>query len=94
MKDSTYWARQYTNFIERQLQQRKSIYVSQAWSMAQEIEGLIYNEQKYLGDDPAGFILLLHINDLFNRFDMFGVNTQISGKQWEIIHRITDKVIR
>jgi hypothetical protein len=25
---------------------------------------------------------------------MFGVNTQISGKQWEIIHRITDKVIR
>ena len=32
--------------------------------------------------------------DLFNRFDMFGVNTQISGKQWEIIHRITDKVIR
>ena len=82
MKDSTYWARQYTNFIERELQQRKSIYVSQAWSMAQEIEGLIDNEQKYLGDDPAGFILLLHINDLFNRFDPIGVYPQSRVYLW------------
>ena len=80
MKDSTYWARQYTNFIERQLQRRKSIYVSQAWSMAEEIEGLIDNEQKYLGEDPAGFILLLHINDLFNRFDPIGVYPQSRGE--------------
>ena len=80
MKDSTYWARQYTNFIERQLQQRESIYISQAWSMAQEIEGLIDNEQKYLGEDPAGFILLLHINDLFNRFDPIGVYPQSRGE--------------
>ena len=80
MKDSTYWARQYTNFIERQLQQRESIYISQAWSMAQEIEGLIDNEQKYLGEDPAGFILLLYINDLFNRFDPIGVYPQSRGE--------------
>ena len=80
MKDSTFWARQYTNFIERELQQRKSIYVSQAWSMAEEIEGLIDNEQKYLGEDPAGFILLLYINDLFNRFDPIGVYPQSRGE--------------
>ena len=80
MKDSTYWARQYTNFIERQLQQRESIYISQAWSMAQEIEGLIDNEQKYLGEDPASYILLLHINDLFNRLDPIGVYPQSRGE--------------
>lgn len=32
--------------------------------------------------------------DLFDRFDTFGKNTILNGKQWEIIHRITDKVIR
>lgn len=80
MKDSTYWARQYTNFIEWELQRRKSIYVSQAESMAEEIDGLIDNEQEYLADDPAGFILLLHINDLFNRYDPIGVYPQSRGE--------------
>jgi len=32
--------------------------------------------------------------DLFNKFDMFKENMALSGKQWEIIHRITDKVIK
>ena len=80
MKDSTYWARQYTNFIERELQHQKNIYVSQAWSMAEEIEGLIHNEQEYLGDDPASFILLLNINDLFNIYDPIGVYPQSRGE--------------
>jgi hypothetical protein len=32
--------------------------------------------------------------DLFRRFAQFGVNTNISMKEWKIIYQITDKVIR
>jgi len=33
-------------------------------------------------------------DDLFNRFETFKENLNLSTKQWEIIHKITDKVIK
>ena len=90
MKESTYWARQYTKFVDEALRYRKNILLSQANRTANEVEGLILFEKDNLKDNPEGFVLFLQINAVLNIFDPIGIYPQSLGEYSAYARNILD----
>ena len=82
MKDSTFWKRQYSNFIKETLCCRKEGYLAMARSIDDEIESLW--DREIPDEDMERTLLFLLINDAFNQVDPIGMYPSVYAYEYDI----------
>ena len=89
MKDSTYWQKQYANFIKQNLCSRRNGYLEAARLIDDEIENLLDSEAELLENEPSRSVLFLYINDAFNQEDPIGLypmsKYEYAKYAWELV---------
>lgn len=90
MKDSTFWKKQFEQFIKQRLCHRRDYYIYQSQRVDDQIEQLLDSETEALANQPASAVLFLYINDEFNKVDPIGVYPEdlvyeYNSYAWELV---------